>query len=141
MAMLAESLESRIHQSPVAGPLDARYRTTASQQKHSDPGREFSFWLQSYMGADFLMPEMHTWPISPDLGVLLIRLIESSDYDAVVEFGSGVSTVILAKALAKCVESANESSVPLRQLRSISKPTASRRRRCCAVPDSMSRWS
>jgi hypothetical protein len=63
--------------------------------------------LQNYMGSDFLMPEMHGWPISPDLGVMLIRLIETEDYDAVIEFGSGVSTLIIAKALYKNVNNKN----------------------------------
>ncbi|MBK1649512.1 hypothetical protein CKO36_13120 [Rhabdochromatium marinum] len=57
--------------------------------------------LQAYMGGDILMPEMHAWPISPDLGVLLIRLVEATAYDSVIEFGSGVSTLILAHALHK----------------------------------------
>ena len=57
--------------------------------------------LQSYMGADFLMPDLHGWLISPDFGVLLIRRVESERYDAVIEFGSGASTVILAKALTR----------------------------------------
>lgn len=111
MATLAESLESRLTErlSQVRSTLDTE------QQRHSKNTLvqvENFIRLQSYMGADFLMPEMHAWPISPDLGVLLIRLVESGDYDAVIEFGSGVSTVILAKALAKRAESVNEPPVP-----------------------------
>jgi hypothetical protein len=60
--------------------------------------------LQAYLGADFLVPELHAWPISPDLAVMIIRLINRGHYDAVVEFGSGVSTSIIAKALSTTEE-------------------------------------
>ena len=69
--------------------------------------------LQSYLGEDFLLPDMHGWPISPDLGVLLIRLIEAEPYDAVIELGSGVSTTIIAIALQKVAHSAGNPATPL----------------------------
>lgn len=46
-----------------------------------------------------LSTERHTWPISPDLALFLARVIEDNDYDLIIEFGSGVSTVLIAKAL------------------------------------------
>lgn len=55
--------------------------------------------LQHYLGPEVMLPEVHNWPISPDFGVLLIQLVEDHEYDAVIEFGSGTSTLILAKAL------------------------------------------
>jgi len=55
--------------------------------------------IQNYLGADILMPDMHGWPVSPDLALYLIRLIETNDYDLVIEFGSGASTCIMAFAL------------------------------------------
>ena len=55
--------------------------------------------LQHYFGSELLVPEVHNWPISPDFGVLLIQLVEQHAYDAVIEFGSGTSTLVLAKAL------------------------------------------
>jgi tetratricopeptide (TPR) repeat protein len=63
--------------------------------------------LQAYMGSDFIMPDMHGWPISPDLGVLLIRQIQSEKYDAIIEFGSGVSTLIIAKVIEKLGKAAD----------------------------------
>ena len=69
--------------------------------------------LQGYMGEDFLMPDMHGWPISPDLGVLLIRLIEAEPYDAVIEFGSGVSTAVIATALQKAAHRTGGLAPPL----------------------------
>lgn len=45
--------------------------------------------------------ENHSWPISSDFALYLVTLLEQNDYDLVIEFGSGVSTVVVAKALAK----------------------------------------
>lgn len=55
--------------------------------------------LQHYLGSDIILPGMHNWPISPDFGVLLVNLVEQNGYQGVIEFGSGTSTLILAKAL------------------------------------------
>lgn len=63
--------------------------------------------LEAYLGVqNFLnhgerIPGMHGWPISPDFALYLIELIDSNDYDLIIEFGSGTSTVIMAKALAR----------------------------------------
>jgi len=56
---------------------------------------------------------MHNWPISPDFGVLLINLVEQNGYDGVVEFGSGTSTLILAKALDRVARRDGTTSSPL----------------------------
>ena len=56
--------------------------------------------LQGYLASGKLVPALHGWPISPDFGVLLIELIEERDYDVVIEFGSGTSTVLMAKSIA-----------------------------------------
>ncbi len=57
--------------------------------------------LQHYLGGGQLSPEVHGWPVSPDFAVMLIDLIESNDYDLVIEFGSGTSTLLMALALAR----------------------------------------
>ena len=56
--------------------------------------------IQHYMATGKRLPAFHGWPISPDFGYLLIELIEEHQYDLVVEFGSGSSTVLIAQALA-----------------------------------------
>jgi hypothetical protein len=48
-----------------------------------------------------LNPERSTWPVSPDFALYLLQLIEKKHYDLIVEFGSGTSTVLIAKALAQ----------------------------------------
>lgn len=45
--------------------------------------------------------EGHAWSVSPDFSLYVVTLLEKNDYDMVIEFGSGVSTVVIAKALAK----------------------------------------
>jgi len=74
---------------------------------------EASIRLQHYLGPDVILPDMHNWPISPDFGVLLINLVEQNGYDGVVEFGSGTSTLILAKALDRVARRDGTTSSPL----------------------------
>lgn len=60
--------------------------------------------LQNYFATGELPSvntERHSWPVSPDFAIYLIELIELNDYDLIIEFGSGISTVIVAKTLAK----------------------------------------
>lgn len=57
--------------------------------------------VQSFFNDGEHLPSMHGWPISPDFARYLIQLIEKNNYDLVLEFGSGTSTVLIAKALAK----------------------------------------
>ena len=60
--------------------------------------------LQRYLSEGQLMPELHGWPVSPDFAVMLIDLVESNDYDLVIEFGSGTSTLLMAIALARAAK-------------------------------------
>lgn len=43
--------------------------------------------------------ESHAWPISPDLSLFLIEMLESEHYDLIIEFGSGYSTLLIARVL------------------------------------------
>jgi hypothetical protein len=59
--------------------------------------------LQSYFATGELPnmnAERHSWPVSPDFELYLIELIELNNYDLIIEFGSGISTVLIARALA-----------------------------------------
>lgn len=55
--------------------------------------------LQSYLSGAPVVPQLHGWPISPDFAMLMVDLIETHEPDAVIEFGSGASTVLIAHAL------------------------------------------
>ena len=57
--------------------------------------------IQCFFNNGEHLPAMHGWPISPDFARYLIQLLEKNDYDLILEFGSGTSTVLIAKALAK----------------------------------------
>jgi len=45
--------------------------------------------------------ERNSWPVSQDFALYLVELIEANNYDLIIEFGSGISTVVVAKALTK----------------------------------------
>ena len=63
---------------------------------------EASIGLQNYFATGDLPninTERHAWPVSPDFALYLVELIEFNDYDLIIEFGSGISTVIVAKTL------------------------------------------
>lgn len=68
--------------------------------------------IKSYLDTDFVIPDMHGWAISPDFGSLLISLLEDGGYDAIIEFGSGVSTLIIAKFVDK-ITVKNPDAAPL----------------------------
>ena len=74
---------------------------------------EAFFRVQNYIGRSFPLPEMHGWPVSPDFGWLLIDIIEGNCYDAVIEFGSGTSTILIAKALSKSARGRGAKPAPL----------------------------
>jgi len=57
--------------------------------------------LQHYLNTGELIGDLHGWPVSPDFALYLIELIETQNYDLIIEFGSGTSTVLMAKALRK----------------------------------------
>ncbi|WP_297361255.1 class I SAM-dependent methyltransferase [Thauera sp.] len=57
--------------------------------------------IQSFLSHGEHLPSMHGWPVSPDFARYLIELLEKNHYDLILEFGSGTSTVVIAKALAR----------------------------------------
>lgn len=57
--------------------------------------------IQSFLATGETISNFHGWPISPDLGVFLLEKIQSTEYDLIIEFGSGTSTVLMAKAIEK----------------------------------------
>lgn len=72
---------------------------------------EVTIELQHYFATGELPTvntERHGWPISPDFAIYLVQLLEANDYDLIIEFGSGVSTVVIAKTLAKMSQRRSE---------------------------------
>jgi len=55
--------------------------------------------IQSFLQTGRAPAELHGWPISPDLALFLVKSITTNNYDLVIEFGSGSSTVLMAQAL------------------------------------------
>lgn len=62
---------------------------------------EISMGLQEYLKTGELPLSYHGWPISPDLALYLAEKVEAENYDLIIEFGSGTSTVLFAKVLMK----------------------------------------
>lgn len=60
---------------------------------------EASIAIQSYLSSGLKPLNFHGWPISADLGAYLVDSVDDNDYDFVIEFGSGTSTLLLAKTL------------------------------------------
>lgn len=54
--------------------------------------------IQSFFSKGEFFSDFHGWPISPDVGVFLLEKMRSKNYDLIIEFGSGTSTAIFAKA-------------------------------------------
>jgi len=68
--------------------------------------------IESYLTYGNLALPMHGWPISADFALYLIELIETHHYDLIIEFGSGTSTVLMARVMAKMIKQRQ----PMKQL-------------------------
>jgi len=58
--------------------------------------------LNSYLHTGVMAPvdlETNGWPASSDFMLYLVRLIEERKYDLIIEFGSGTSTLAIAKTI------------------------------------------
>lgn len=55
--------------------------------------------IQNYLGSGDALGDFHGWPISPDIGLFLLEKIREQHYDLIIEFGSGTSTALFARAL------------------------------------------
>ncbi len=55
--------------------------------------------MQSYLETGQLAMEYHGWPISSDVALFLLGKVEKNNYDLIIEFGSGTSTQLFAKAI------------------------------------------
>ncbi len=62
---------------------------------------ESTLSLQNYFNTGELPVTHHGWSISPDLAMFLTEKLETENYDLIIEFGSGTSTVLFAKVLMK----------------------------------------
>ncbi|WP_369325951.1 hypothetical protein AB6N01_12035 [Alcaligenes nematophilus] len=82
-----------------------RYLETVVKNNSSNTVRQVQSFagMQEYFATGVLPAfhsEAHTWPVSADFALCLIQRLVFESYDLVVEFGSGISTFIVAKTLA-----------------------------------------
>lgn len=103
--LLGEGLEQKLHKmfeaqthdlnatvSNIKGHITAGLGNTAKQL-------ESFYGIQNYIERGVKPLSFHGWPISPDIGLYITGLIDTNNYDVIIEFGSGTSTVLMAKAL------------------------------------------
>ena len=69
--------------------------------------------IQNFFLTGEHLPSMHGWPISPDFALYLIDLINTKNYNIIIEFGSGTSTVLIAKTIQKLSNNHEESKYPI----------------------------
>ena len=62
--------------------------------------------IQSFLGTADALGDFHGWPISPDIGLFLLDRMREQHYDLIIEFGSGTSTALFAKAVEVLAEQA-----------------------------------
>lgn len=79
-------------------------RTVKNEMRNTTKQLEAFLGVQSYLNNGERVPSMHGWPISPDLALYLIELVDNNDYDLIIEFGSGTSTVLIGKVLARTAQ-------------------------------------
>ncbi|WP_107852223.1 FkbM family methyltransferase [Oceanimonas marisflavi] len=72
--------------------------------------------IQSYLEKGVKPLSYHGWPISPDIGLYITGLIDETSYDCIIEFGSGTSTLLMAKAL-----KAKQKKLAIRNIKAIDK--------------------
>jgi hypothetical protein len=53
--------------------------------------------IQNFLTHGTDISDFHGWPISPDIGLILLGKIRRHRYDLVLEFGSGTSTALFAR--------------------------------------------
>ncbi|NWC84186.1 methyltransferase FkbM [Pseudomonas putida] len=78
-------------------------RTVKSEMLNAAQQLEAFMGVQNFLNHGERLPGMHGWPISPDFALYLVELIDGNNYDLILEFGSGTSTVIIAKTLKRLV--------------------------------------
>ena len=76
--------------------------------------------LEAHQGLQALIGDLqapfHGWPVSPDFALQMVRLIRDENYDLIVEFGSGTSTLICLKALERFYPNRTSTREPSTQL-------------------------
>lgn len=86
-----------------------RHLETAVKNNSANAVRQIQSFvgMQEYFATGVLPAfnsEAHSWPISADFALCLVQQLVLKPYDLVIEFGSGMSTVLVAKTLASMAE-------------------------------------
>ena len=76
--------------------------TQAIQKQTSNAVQQLESYMaiENYLSTGALLSGFHGWPISPDIGLFIINQMRRKQYDLIIEFGSGTSTLLFAKLAA-----------------------------------------
>ena len=74
--------------------------TLTQRLNNSTTQLEAYFAIHNFLNTGNLLSGFHGWPISPDIGLFIINQMRQKQYDLVIEFGSGTSTLLFAKLVA-----------------------------------------
>jgi hypothetical protein len=76
--------------------------------------------IQSFLNEGGNLFDFHGWPISPDIGLFLLNLMRENDYDLIIEFGSGTTTALFARAVEvlshQVINAKNTNNKPFNQI-------------------------
>jgi hypothetical protein len=105
-----QGLEQRLDRAQDAGLAGEKRLNQALGLGLANAVRQMEAFLgiQHYLQTGEGITGFHGWPISPDVGLLLLDKIRENGYALIIEFGSGTSTVLLAKALNTLVRTRGE---------------------------------
>jgi|GEM_PF-4364444 len=78
--------------------------------------------LEAFMGVQQFLTtgqpslDYHGWPISSDIAMYLLNKVQQENFDVIIEFGSGTSTVLFAKAIQQLQSGETKSLSELKRL-------------------------
>jgi Methyltransferase domain len=103
LPLLAPLLEERLlkqtaSQREQAKELDTHLRAELTRGLANAVKQIESFiGIQNFLAHGTDITDFHGWPISPDIGLILLGKIRARRYDLILEFGSGTSTALFAR--------------------------------------------
>lgn len=71
----------------------------SSQSVNASKQIEAFIGLNDYLQHGYKPLNFHGWPISPDIALFLLNLLDTESYDAVIEYGSGTSTALISRGI------------------------------------------
>ena len=81
--------------------------------KHTQQQLQSLMGVHQQLNSGRSLPQFNDWSITPDVAQILTKSVQQEKYDLIIEFGSGVSTLVMATTLQ--AQNATETAVPLQE--------------------------